>query len=80
MSARPSSTAACTSFTNTPLPPMAWIGSSACRSPAVDTTTGSVVTPPDAASNPATMLVCRRAKALPRVAALRGRAVMVQCL
>ena len=32
-SARPSSTACCTSFTNTPVPPIAWIGTSVRWSP-----------------------------------------------
>src|SRR5439155_6461172 len=67
MSARPSRTAACTSLTNTPCPPMAWIGTSWLRSPAVDTITGSTST--SGPSRSATSSVCRRASALPRVAA-----------
>ena len=44
MSARPSSTAACTSLTNTPWPPRDEIGASVRRSPTVSTTTGSTST------------------------------------
>ena len=42
-SARPSSTAACTSLANTPLPPISQIGTSRRRSPWVSTTTSSTV-------------------------------------
>ena len=44
-SARPSSTAACTSLANTPLPPSSQIGTSRRRSPCVSTTTSSTSTP-----------------------------------
>ena len=40
-SARPSSTADCTSLTNTPCPPISWIGRSRVRSPSVSTMTSS---------------------------------------
>ena len=45
MSARPSSTACCTSFTNTPVPPIAWIGVSVRVSPVVVTITSSASPP-----------------------------------
>src|SRR5207248_3215622 len=44
-SARPSSTAACTSFTKTPCPPISQMGTSARRSPLVSTTTASISRP-----------------------------------
>ena len=63
-SARPSSTACCTSFTNMPVPPIAWIGTSVRTSPVVVTITSSASSP----SSVATRSACQRASALPRVA------------
>ena len=69
-SARPSSTAACTSFTNTPWPPMPWSGTStravaraSRRRRARRRETGSA-----AAADAPTCSACQRARALPRVA------------
>ena len=71
-SARPSSTAACTSFTNTPLPPSSQIGTSSRRSPLVSTTTISTSSAGSAlCSNAATWSACQRARAEPRVAMRR---------
>ena len=70
-SARPSSTACCTSFTKMPVPPTAWIGTSIRWSPAVDTTTSSVSGP----SSAATRRACHRASSLPRVATRSGRGI-----
>src|SRR4051794_15745552 len=64
-SARPSSTAAWTSLTNTPWPPISQMATSVRWSPIVDTTTGSTGSPRAAA----TRSVCSRANALARVAA-----------
>src|SRR5437588_1220951 len=64
-SARPSSTAACTSFTNTPWPPISQMATSVRWSPIVCTTTASTGSPKAAA----TRSVCSRASALARVAA-----------
>ena len=64
-SARPSSTAACTSFTNTPWPPISQMATSVRRSPVVWTTTGSTGSP----SAAETRSVWSRARALARVAA-----------
>ncbi len=44
-SARPSSTACCTSFTKMPVPPTAWIGTSVRASPVVETITSSTSPP-----------------------------------
>ena len=72
-SARPLSTAACTSFTNTPWPPIWCRGVVWFWSPVVSTTTVSISTSGLVwASSSATRLVCQRASALPRVAARRS--------
>src|SRR6056297_257720 len=47
-SARPSSTARCTSLTKTPWPPMTWSGTSRRTSPVVSTVTNSTARPVDA--------------------------------
>src|SRR5262245_62364093 len=68
-SARPSSTAACTSLTKTPLPPSSQIGTSRRRSPLVSTTTVSTSSPGSAfCARTATWSACQRASAEPRVA------------
>ncbi len=59
-SARPSSTASCTSLTNMPLPPISWIGTSARWSPVVLTITSSTSPPSSSATRPA----CHNANAL----------------
>src|SRR3954452_10073154 len=64
-SARPSRTAACTSFTKTPWPPISQMATSVRRSPMVCTTTGST----GSAQGAATRSVWSRANALARVAA-----------
>ena len=70
-SARPSSTACCTSFTNMPVPPIAWMGTSVRWSPVVETTTSSASAP----SSVATRSACQRASSLPRVATRSGRGI-----
>ena len=55
---------ACTSFTNTPVPPMVQIGTSVRWSPVVDTMTSSASPP----RRPATRSACHSASRLPRVA------------
>ncbi len=71
-SARSSSTACCTSFTNTPWPPRALIGASGRASPVVCTSTSSTCRPGcTACSNAVTCSACQRAKGLPRVARRR---------
>ena len=78
-SARPSSTACWTSFTNTPWPPMAWRGTSVRTSPVVSTTTSSTSRPGSAARRrSATCCACHRASALPRVARRRGGSRQVE--
>ena len=62
-SARPSSTACCTSFTNTPVPPIAWIGTSVRR---VAGGRDDHVARRRAPSSAATRSACQRASALPR--------------
>src|SRR5581483_6253650 len=66
-SARPSSTACWTSLTNTPVPPMVQMGTSARWSPVVETITSSASAP----RRPATRSACQRASRLPRVAMRR---------
>ena len=76
MSASPRSTALCTSFTNTPWPPIVCSGTSACwvRSPSVSTKTSSTSRPGCAAINAsATACAWVRAWALARVAKRSGR-------
>ena len=69
-SARPSSTAVWTSFTNTPWPPICSSGVVRSRSPVVSTTTTSTSTSGrTVARSPIRWSVCHRARALPRVAA-----------
>src|SRR6266508_108200 len=68
-SARPDSTAASTSLTNTPFPPIVQIGMSWRRSPAVSTRTYSGSTfGSTARTRPATCSACQRASGLRRVA------------
>ena len=68
-SARPSSTACCTSFTNTPVPPIAWIGGRRRGRPWSCTITSSASSPKQRRppARPAT------GRGAPRVAIRRGR-------
>ena len=76
----PSSTAACTSLTNTPLPPSSQMGTSSRRSPLVSTTTTSASTPgSNLCSSAATWSACQRASAEPRVAMRRRVTVPSGC-
>ena len=79
ISASPASTAACTSFTKTPFPPISEREDAKSRSPAVETITSSpeapcfspcCACPPGAcpSSSRRTAFACQRASSLPRVA------------
>ena len=68
-SARPSSSACSTSFTKTPWPPSSPIGTSRRRSPAVCTTTSSVVDPPIAGAGGVWPRPARRPRARPGASA-----------